>query len=394
MQTQKEEDGMTEEIRISVIIPVYNGERYLRECLDAVQRQTLKDIEVLCIDDGSVDGTYAILKEYERKDPRFHAIHQENAGAARARNYGLTLAKGKYLSFLDADDYFESEMLEKAYEAAEREQAEIVVFRGDRYDDTLEKTVSMAYSIKSRQLPGKNPFSYQDIPDHIFTVFVGWAWDKLYLTDFVRREGLLYQELRTSNDLRFVFSSLVKAKRIYTLEDLLVHHRIHVKGSLSVTREKSWNCFYEAASSMKEELVRTGVYEEVEKGFKNWVLHFCFWNLDTIEGSAYEKVYNLLVGDCEETFGLLKEPEEYYEQKEAYRRLVKMHQCSCLEYLLNESRQQKERADRLSKDLENKKKENRKLLEERKALETSTTFKVGKAVMKVPCKLKRMVKGE
>ena len=90
----------------------------------------------------------------------------------------------------------------------------------------------------------------------------------------------------------------------------------------------------------------------------------------------------------------MKEPEEYYEQKEAYRRLVKMHQCSCLEYLLNESRQQKERADRLSKDLENKKKENRKLLEERKALETSTTFKVGKAVMKVPCKLKRMVKGE
>ena len=135
--------------------------------------------------------------------------------------------------------------LKKAYEAAEREQAEIVVFRGDRYDDTLEKTVSMAYSIKSRQLPGKNPFSYQDIPDHIFTVFVGWAWDKLYLTDFVRREGLIYQELRTSNDLRFVFSSLVKAKRIYTLEDLLVHHRIHVKGSLSVTREKSWNCFYE-----------------------------------------------------------------------------------------------------------------------------------------------------
>lgn len=385
---------MSEEIRVSVIIPVYNGERYLRECLDAVQGQTLKEIEVLCIDDGSTDGTLGILRHFEEMDSRFRVIHQANAGAAKARNQGLALARGKYLSFLDADDYFEPDMLEKAWKAAEREQADIVVFRGDRYDDTLEQTIPMNYSIKTGQLPEKNPFSYKDVPEHIFTVFVGWAWDKLYRTEFVKREGLLFQDLRTSNDLKFVFASLAKAERIYTLEDLLVHHRIHVKGSLSVTREKSWNCFFEASSALKKELLAMGIYTEVEKGFKNWVLHFCFWNLDTIEGSAYEKVYDLLVGQCEETFELLKEPEEYYEQKEAYRRLKKMHQYSCIEYLLLESRQQKERADRLSKELEKEKRENRRLTDEQRSLKGSTTYRVGKLVMAIPCRLKRAMKGE
>lgn len=385
---------MSEEIRVSVIIPVYNGERYLRPCLDAVQRQTLKEFEVICIDDGSTDGSLKILKEFEERDKRFRVICQENGGAAKARNHGLTLAKGRYLSFLDADDYFETEMLEKAYEAAERENADLVVFRGDRYDDTLEKTVPMEYSIKRHQLPEENPFSYRDVPEHIFTVFVGWAWDKLYRAEFVKNAGLFFQELRTSNDLRFVFASLVKAERIYVMKDLLVHHRIHVKGSLSVTREKSWDCFYKAAFSLREELIHMGIYEEVEKGFKNWALHFFFWNLDTIEGSAYEKVYGLLTKQCEEVFELLKEPESYYEQKEAYRRLNEMKKYPCLEYLLRESRQQRERADRLEKKLTFEQKENGRLLREQEQLKASTTFRVGKSIMAVPCKLKRIVKGE
>ena len=83
---------MAKRIKVSVVLPVYNGERYLRKCLDDILGQSLREIEVICVDDGSTDGTLAILKEYEKADPRVRAVYQDNAGAAVARNYGMTLA--------------------------------------------------------------------------------------------------------------------------------------------------------------------------------------------------------------------------------------------------------------------------------------------------------------
>ena len=137
----------------------------------------------------------------------------------------MTLAGGKYLSFLDADDFFERDMLRLAFENAEREQADIVIFRGDRYDDTLEKYIQMNYSIKSAQLPGKNPFSFHDIPYRIFTFAVGWAWDKLYLRAFVEQERLRFQNLRTSND-SVSYTHLDVYKRQVQMHPTIVAHTI------------------------------------------------------------------------------------------------------------------------------------------------------------------------
>ena len=386
---------MEENIKVSVILPVYNGETYLPECLDAILGQTLKEIEVICVNDGSTDRSPEILRENAARDSRIRVIDQENTGAGAARNNGMAQARGEYLSFLDADDFFEPQMLESAYESAVKQSADITVFRGDRYDDTQERYVQMDYSVKSRLLPAANPFSYHDIPDAIFQVFVGWAWDKLYRRDFVTDSGLAFQNLRTSNDLFFVFASLVKAQKIYVLQDLLVHHRINVKGSLSVTRERSWNCFFLAAKALGEELKKSGVYQEVEKGFLNWVLHFSFWNLDTIEGEGYQKVYDLVTGDCIREFGLLDHERDYYKGNLAeYDRLVIMKDRSCLEYLLTHTRDCDKEIQKLKsqkKHAEDGLKDARRELEE---IRRSTTFRVGRAVVAVPRKLKMFIKGE
>ena len=113
--------------KVSVIIPVYNTEPYLRECLDSVINQTLRDIEIICVDDGSTDGSLAILREYQEKDSRVSVYMQPNLNAGAARNHGLRYAKGEYLSFLDSDDFFERNMLETAYEYAKRQNAEICI---------------------------------------------------------------------------------------------------------------------------------------------------------------------------------------------------------------------------------------------------------------------------
>ena len=102
--------------KISVIIPVYNTEKYLRQCLDTVVAQTLKDIEIILVDDGSTDDSLLICQEYAQKDSRIHVYHQENQGAGPARNYGIKVAKGQYFSFLDSDDLFKLDMLERLYD--------------------------------------------------------------------------------------------------------------------------------------------------------------------------------------------------------------------------------------------------------------------------------------
>ena len=110
---------------VSVIVPVYKVEKYLRECLDSLVNQSLKDIEIICVDDGSPDNCGKILDEYAGKDPRIKVIHQKNGGVSNARNSGLKEASGKYISFVDSDDFVNSEFLEKLYDAAERNQADI-----------------------------------------------------------------------------------------------------------------------------------------------------------------------------------------------------------------------------------------------------------------------------
>ena len=207
--------------KVSVIMPVYNVENYLRQCLDSVINQTLRDIEIICIDDQSTDGSLGILKDYAAIDPRIRIITQKNAGAGAARNTGLKVAKGEYLSFLDSDDFFELDMLEKAYHACSTNNLDFVVFRSDKFDNDSKTYIPLYYSIRKDLLPDKKVFNYRDIPKDLFKVFVGWAWDKLYSHEFVVSNNLLFQEQRTTNDLLFVFTALVKAKRIMVMDDVL-----------------------------------------------------------------------------------------------------------------------------------------------------------------------------
>lgn len=376
---------MSNDVKVSVILPVYNSEEYLEKCLDDILTQTLNEIELICVDDGSVDSSLKILKDYAEKDNRIKVLHKENGGAASARNMGIDQASGEYLSFLDSDDLFEKDMLEKAYNNASGRNIDVLIFRGDKYDSKNEKFLPMEYSIKKNQLPDKNPFTYRDIKEHVFTFAVGWAWDKLYKREFVINNRLRFQDLRTSNDLYFVFSAFVKADSIYVLNEILVHHRVNVSTSLSVTRDKSWHCFYEAVKQLKYELMKMNVYDELEKGFLNWVVHFSFWNLDTIEGIAYKEVYNLLREKCFPELGLSIKAEDYFENRRYFERIQEVMSMSFEEYVIAHLIEYK-------KKLEIKNNELKYVRDELTALKSSTTLKAGKAVMCVPIKIKKFIK--
>ena len=165
--------------KISVIVPVYNVEKYLPECLDSIINQTLRDIEIICLNDGSTDNSLSILKEYASKDERIILIDKKNDGLGYTRKVGLDIAKGKYILFCDSDDYYaELTAFEELYNYAEKVKVEVVIFNHIRnyiLEGNIEKRVG--------NYPQKEIFSYLDMKN-IFAFGVT-AWSKLYSRKFL-----------------------------------------------------------------------------------------------------------------------------------------------------------------------------------------------------------------
>lgn len=310
--------------KVSVIIPVYNVEPYLKQCMDSVVGQTLKDIEIICVDDGSTDGSLDILKEYATEDSRIQIIEQKNAGAGAARNNGMRHATGKYLSFLDSDDFFEPRMLEKAYDLAEKDQADFVAYKSDQYHTEKKQFVSADWVIHENEISPYHPFNHRQMTGNVFKVFVGWAWDKLFLKEFVDKYHLTFQEQRTSNDLLFVFSAVVLAKKISVVPMVLAHQRRDAKDSLSKTREYSWDCFYRALMALRDRLREEGLYEELERDYINYALHFSLWNYNTLSEPTKTKLKDKLRGEWFRELGVEGKSKDYFYNKQEFEQCQKI----------------------------------------------------------------------
>ncbi len=297
---------IAKDIKVSVILPVYNVAPFLKTCLDSIVNQTLKEIEIICVDDGSTDDSFEILKTYEASDDRFKVMRQQNKGAGAARNAGLQVAQGKYLSFLDADDFFERKMLEHAFLICEKGQLDFVTFRSDVYNNEKKTFEQSMWTIHQDLLPRARIFNYLDIKQDTFKLFVGWAWDKLYRREFILQNNLLFQEQRTTNDMLFVFSALVLANRMSVINRILAHHRRFAAQTLSVTREKSWDNFYHALIELRKVLVDADAYERLKYDFINYSLHFSLWNLNTLSGPARKRLFNQLKNKYFKELGIQK----------------------------------------------------------------------------------------
>ncbi len=321
-----------DKVRVSVIMPVYNAEAWIKECLDSIFAKDEVHAECICVDDGSTDNTLSILREYEEKDYRIKVITQENGGAGKARNNGMKYASGEYWMFLDCDDVFEADTLRMVYNFSHSRQADITVFRSNQFATDVNKSTPMQYTIKPEWLPSEQPFAGIDIRENIFAAFVGWPWDKMFRADFIKETGLKFQEQRTTNDLLFVFSSIVKAQRIYTMNSVLAHHR-RLSDSLSVTREKSWFCFYDALCALKNQLIEWGLYERFERDYISYSLNFSLWNLNSLKGEAYYKLYDKLKNEWWNELGVTGKPEYYFYNAIDYVQFLEVMSMSADDYL-------------------------------------------------------------
>ncbi|MCI8453778.1 MAG: glycosyltransferase family 2 protein [Lachnospiraceae bacterium] len=303
---------------VSVIIPVYNTKPHLRECLDSLLLQTLKDMEVICVDDGSTDGSDMILAEYAKKDSRFRLVSQNNLGPGPARNRGLGQAFGRYLIFLDSDDWFEPELLERMAAKAEETQADIVVCGSEAFDADSGRPLAFSGRPKTKGLPG-DTFAPKEIAGHMFQFTCGWPWDKLYRTSFLKKTGLSYPSLPNSEDLVFVFQSLALAEKITMIRQTFIHHRANRPGSVSNSRHKDPDAACRAVLLLRQGLEREGVYRFYERSFLNWAMEFLTWNAASIEAFGIQRQYlHRLRREWLPAVGFEKHTCVYYESRETY----------------------------------------------------------------------------
>jgi glycosyltransferase involved in cell wall biosynthesis len=203
--------------KITIIIPVYNTEKYLHECLDSVVNQTLRDIEIVCIDDGSTDYSPEILDEYAKKDSRLIVIHQQNAGQNLARNVGIKLVSSKYIQFIDSDDFIDTTLCEKTFNIAEQEHADMTFFLFEQSP----KTFFIHLFEKNIKYNNTN-YLYKNI-----LVYNAFPWNRLWKTSFIQDHQLTFPRAKicAHEDNVFNFQSMIFEPNITILPERLYWYR-------------------------------------------------------------------------------------------------------------------------------------------------------------------------
>ncbi len=326
-----------DQIRVSVIIPVYNASLYIRQCLDSVTGQSLKDIEIICVDDGSTDDSLDILREYQNADPRLKVMSQKNSFAGAARNNGMSQAEGKYLVFWDSDDFFNETALEKLYAKCEEDQAEAAVCGAQRFSDDTQKAVHFEGYLRRAMLPEKTPFAFEDIKDYIFNFTCEAAWNKMFLRSFIEEQGLRFHETRNGNDLYFTMMALTQAKKITVVPEDLVFYRRQQKNSLVSSIDKSALSVFKEWILLKQDLEKKNI--DCERSFHNKIISVIRYNLQlSTSAKAFNEKYEWLQTEGIEAFGLEKKEEGYFfnkEKEEFLSVLLEENADDCLIWLNN-----------------------------------------------------------
>ncbi len=209
-------------VDISIIVPIYNASKYLKKCLDSLVNQTKKELEFILINDGSTDDSESIIKSY--KDSRIKYFKRSNHGIGKTRNFGINNASGKYIMFLDSDDYLEENACEILYKKIDKERLDLVVcdfYRVDSNSKEVEKIISF-----------KNT-SLKDNPNLLLNINLA-PWNKIYRSDLLKDNNIKFIEDLKYEDAPFVALALLKSKKIGKVDKSLINYTIHEKSETTL----------------------------------------------------------------------------------------------------------------------------------------------------------------
>lgn len=311
-----------EEPIVSVILPTFNVEKYINDCLVSLESQSEKNIEIIFVDDKCTDRTFEFVERYAEKDKRITILHhEENRFAGIARNTGMAVAKGKYLLFLDPDDFYSRDLIKNSVACAEETGADVCVFGAKSYNHMTRAYSEMPHLYKDERYPEECIFTPEENAKHIFNFTSACPWNKLFRRSFVEKTGLKYQGTRNSNDLFFVLSSLGCAEKVAILKEELLFYRTNVPTSLQFTKAKEPLAFYRAVEKFYNEMVERGLVWKFKQSIDNCIAENIAFNLRTLAKNeeVYESVFRFLQTEGLAKLGISIDDRQYYYEELPYK---------------------------------------------------------------------------
>lgn len=284
--------GMNTNPKVSIIIPIYNPDNLLYKCLDSAANQTLKEIEVICVDDGSSDNSPEILDEYAKKDSRFKIIHQKNQGAGIARNNAINQSEGEYILFLDADDWIEQDMCKKLYSHSTQLNSDIVIF--DTLWHTAYNKISTCPYFSNKEFTENYKsitFDYHFIKNKLMDNRLGAIWSKFYKSSFIKDNTIQFPKHKIYNNVEFHFKTVLLAKNISYMPETFYHYNRLNQPSLQTFREEKDELIWlDVLNEIYNILIENKLMDELRLDFINYCIYYSFEKLKNID-LEYQNIF-------------------------------------------------------------------------------------------------------
>ena len=250
-------------MKVSVIVPVYNTEKYLRRCLDSLVNQTLDEMEILLVDDGSTDSSTEIMKEYEeRYNDRVKVITKENGGQATARNLGIQKSKGRYIGFADSDDYVDTKMFETMYLVAEKEQCDLVECHYHYICEEQNRVKELKTRGDIRQ--------YKDQKDMLINPQVS-PWNKLYRREVLMHEGVDFPEGLIYEDTAFYIKTIPFVKKQRYVDERFVYYFLRETSTMNSNKSRKVGNIFSVLKNLLDFYKKNHWYETYQEELE----YFC-----------------------------------------------------------------------------------------------------------------------
>lgn len=278
--------------KVSIIIPFHNVENYILECLNSVISQTLKDIEIICIDDGSDDKSRQIVEQIKSNDERIILLSAPKAmGQSHARNLGLEVATGEYIGFVDSDDVIEKDMFEKMYNLALSVDSDITMCLANLLDDkTKEVSTNDYYSLRSFEKYSSSCFDAEIAKNEILN-YPAVIWNKIYKREFLKSIGAKFSEGYIYEDLPFCYETFVKANKVNILWEYLYNYRQNRTSSTMQNADKKVYDRIPMVAKTYEIFKGLSYFKEMNGVFVGWIVDDIFHRYTLLEKQYYENYY-------------------------------------------------------------------------------------------------------
>ncbi len=300
--------------KVSIVVPVYNGEKYLRECLDSLVNQTLKELEIICVNDGSTDSSTQILKEYASKDSRIKVLNQKNHGVSAARNFGIENFSGEYLTFVDADDWIELNALEILYKTIEERKTEMLIFSFKNYfsptDVVKDNRLLFADKIKGNDITFLNSY------ENIFNSPMG-TWGKIYKAELIKKNKILFPlNIQCGEDRPFYIKACICAKNIAVLDEPLYYYRRNISGSLTQGNSTTLSDLYIANQMIKKMIYKFKNKKQIHCAFLSSYIDCIVWGYKISKSHKIKDIgyLKLVKKECREFRKYINFPAESYKK--------------------------------------------------------------------------------